>query len=227
MPTTTTFTSGGRSVPVEVFEPATPAKGAAIVIVHGSDGLVDNERGPWATMMRQYAADLAQKGFKTLIPNYFEATDTPPGSVDLSTMLRQRASWQQTIEDAVVCARGQTGVDPSRIGLFGFSLGGHLAARARATAKVLVAFFAPILDGVGAAPVAALQVQMHHGKGDLLVPFELNAPQIELALRAGGASSTIFPYAGAGHGFVGDDPANMKARTESRARTLTFFDSHL
>jgi hypothetical protein len=43
MSTTTTFMSGGRRGPIEMFDPAAPSQGGAIVIVHGSDGLADSK----------------------------------------------------------------------------------------------------------------------------------------------------------------------------------------
>src|SRR3954465_12750602 len=100
-------------------------------------------------MMRGYATALASKVFTALIPDYFTITCTKLGTVDLQTIFARRAMWQTAIADAAGYARTLAGVDPSRIGLLGFSLGGHLCARARATAKGIVLFFAPILDGIG------------------------------------------------------------------------------
>jgi dienelactone hydrolase len=224
---TTSFPSGKHTVPVKIVAPSTPARGAAIVVVHGSDGLVDNEHGPWAMMMRGYATALASRGFTALIPDYFTVTGTKLGTVDLQTILTHRAVWQTAIADAASHARTLAGVDPSRIGLLGFSLGGHLCARARATAKGLVLFFAPILDGIGPSSTPTLRAQIHHGQADRLVEFEANAPLISEALRKGGASSTVFAYPGAGHGFTGADPSNTKARTDSQESTVRFFDSLL
>jgi len=97
------------------------------------------------------------------------------------------------------------GVDTNRVGLLGFSLGGHLCLQVRSTSKVLVEFFAPLLDGIGTGGGPGLRAQIHHGTGDSLVPFESNATPIEQELSKGGASTEVNDYRGAGHGFVGTD----------------------
>jgi len=66
--------SHGTAIPTEVFRSAGKPD-ATIVLVHGSDGV--NE--PWAALIREYATDLAGRGFATFIPRYFVKTNTDPG----------------------------------------------------------------------------------------------------------------------------------------------------
>jgi dienelactone hydrolase len=130
----------------------------------------------------------------------------------------------------VAYAKTLSGVNGSRIGLLGFSLGGHLCLRLRETAKVLVEFFAPQLPelgGLGPSGRLTLDALIHHGDADQLVPFDVNAKTIYNDLRASGATTTLFPYLGAGHGFVGTDFANTDARSKSKERTMTMFETHL
>jgi len=191
-------------------------------------------------MVRAYASDLAAKGFTAIIPDYFLTTGTVPGTIDYQrdgaqVVLRNRDTWASGLNDAVSHAKTLAGIDPNRIGLLGFSLGGHLGLRLRSSLNVLVEFFAPVLDGIGAGrPGSRLQVQIHHGRidaatraGDLLVPFEANAIPIAQELQSEGISADLHDYVGAGHGFVGTDAANTSAATQSRARTVAFFASHL
>ena len=227
----TTFTSGGKSIPAELSRPAGASNGGVIVIAYGSDGFVDNEHGAWATMIRQYASDLAGEGFHVLVPDYFARTDTQAGDVDFQNggagqIWLHRDDWQFALGDAVDHARALPGVDPARTGLLGFSLGGHLCLRLRAKARVLVEFFAPLLDGVGAAGSPDLRAQIH-GRADTLVPLSDNATRIEQQLRAAGALTECWDYDGATHGFPGADAANSKARALSRTRTIAFFREHL
>lgn len=230
MTTTTTFTSGGKTISAELFRPDT-SNGGTVVIAYGSDGLVNNSHGPWATMIREYAADLAADGFSAIIPDYFQRTSTIAGEIDFlkegaQQIWLHRDAWQSTIEDALNHALTLLDADASRIGLLGFSLGGHLCLRVRAKAKVLVEFFAPLLDGMGPGAPRSF-AQIHHGTADQLVRFEENATRIEQYLRATGASTELFGYEGAGHGFAGADAVDRNARALSRARTRTFFMTHL
>jgi dienelactone hydrolase len=116
-------------------------------------------------------------------------------------------------------------VDAARIGLLGFSLGGHLCLRVRAKAKILVEYFAPILDGIGPAGTLT-HAQIHHGKADQFPGTGFsNAETIRKRLELEGTSTELFAYPGAGHGFIGDDQPNTDARTLSKKATLTFFQT--
>lgn len=200
--TTTTYVTGGKTIACEVYPPAS-ANGAVIVIAYGSDGMIDNAHGKWAKMMREYAADLAAKGFTAVIPDYFQATGTAAGSIDYSpsgngglVVMMNRDHWAAALNDAIAHAKTLPGIDPKRAGFLGFSLGGHLGLRVRGSLKVLVEFFSPFLDGIGpGASGSHLPVQIHHGrmdpstrKGDTLVKFEDNAIPIERELKREGAS---------------------------------------
>jgi carboxymethylenebutenolidase len=227
----TTFSTGGQSVNAELFTPAAPAVSTGLIIIaHGTDGMTDNLTGPWATTLRNYALELALKGFVVLIPDYFAATRTPPGAIAAASILQNRDVWQQTLADALAQGTRLSGVDGSRVGLLGFSLGGHLCLRLRASAKVLVEFFAPVfpeLGGLGVCGSLRLEAQIHHGEADELVPASFNAIPIRDDLLASGATTALFTYPNAGHGFVGSDPDNSYARDRSKSRTLQCFAEHL
>src|SRR5687768_2158215 len=79
--TKTSYGSRGKTITCELYTPSA-ANGGMVVIAYGSDGMIDNAHGPWATMVRAYAADLAAKGFTAIIPDYFLTTGTAPGSID-------------------------------------------------------------------------------------------------------------------------------------------------
>src|SRR5438045_265857 len=124
-PTLVKFTSGGEDIPAELFTPV-KANGGTIIIAHGSDGLENTANGPWKTMIEEYASDLALRGFVVLVPKYFEATHTKPPTTlpEIVQMIGLHGDeWLATLTDAMTAFKG---VDPSRIGLLGFSLGGYL-----------------------------------------------------------------------------------------------------
>jgi dienelactone hydrolase len=224
----TSFTSSGGTIPVQIVRPAGAAGTGAIIIAYGSDGLLDTASGPWKTMIEGYARDLAAKGFVALIPDYFARTNTIPpidilSPAGLETIGNNRDKWQATLADAVAFAKGLHGVDASRIALLGFSLGGHLCLRLRAIPKVLVEYFAPELDGLGASGPLTLNVLIHHGERDQID----NPGPIETKLGASGAVVTRADYPNAGHGFGGANPGDLAAATTSKAATLAFIERHL
>jgi dienelactone hydrolase len=222
MAETTSFTSNGMSIGAELFRPTGIANGGVVIIAYGSDGLLD----PWGEQILSYGEALADQGFIAFVPKYFESTQTAPGPAALEAIRRYRDIWQQTLGDAIDYATTMVEADRERVGLLGFSLGGHLCLRLRATASVLVEFFAPALD-LGPANPNKLFAQIHHGLADGLVPSEQNLPTILATLQNEKAICTQCTYPGASHGFTGDDPDNTLARNESRRRTLQFFVDHL
>jgi len=217
--------SHGTAIQGELFSPTAVSNGGLIVVAHGSDGM--NE--PWAAMIREYATELGVKGFTALIPNYFGKTGTVPGPHVFAELAANLQSWEEAVSDTITHGKTLSGISGSRVGLLGFSLGGHICLRLRGSAKALVEFFAPELrelGGIGSAHVPALQVQIHHGTADMLVPFS-DTQSIAAALALEGTVAEVFSYDGAGHGFAGADPNNATARRSSKDRTLAFFGQHL
>ena len=226
MMNTITLVSGAKPMTADMYTTSGASQGL-IVIAYGSDGLTDDLSGPWKTMIEGYATSLAEKGFSAVIPDYLSITGTPPGPAVFDAMSRLRDTWQTALSNATDQVIALSKLDPKRVGLLGFSLGGHLVLRLRTKATVLVEFFAPVLDGIG-APGTLKHAQIHHGKADQLPGTSFsNATAIEAALKQEGTGTELYPYPGAGHGFIGADQANTTARDLSKARTLSFFQTHL
>jgi dienelactone hydrolase len=226
MSTTENFRSGGAVVKAELFNPSGTPNGGVIVIAYGSDGMQD----PWGARIRAYAEALSEKGFIAMIPDYFTSTNTKPGPDALLEIPVRRDTWQAALLDAVTHAKTLPNVQALRVGLLGFSLGGHLCLRLRESAKVLVEFFAPEfpgLDNSGSTTKLKLQAQIHHGLADDLVHFHPNADNVNNILQKEGATVELFLYPGAVHGFIGNDANNMSANKTSMDRTLSFFVKYL
>jgi carboxymethylenebutenolidase len=220
-----TFDSGGKPVPVEVFTPTTPGKHPAIVIVYGSEGM----NKPVSGAIRTFAGELATQGYVALIPDYFARTGTRAGNkTALEAFPQHRDTWVQTIGDALTYAAGRADVEKDRIGLLGFSLGGHLALRAAkrdtgVKVDAVVEFFAPIsqLGGLGGHLDRLPPTQIHHGLDDTLVLPE-QSRELAALLKKEGTSREIYFYPGEGHGFRG-----AAAVGQSTRRTVAFFNGHL
>lgn len=229
MPTTVSFLSNGKRVDAELHAPQGSGPRGLVVVAYGTDGFTDNLTGRWKTMIRGYAEDLARAGSFAMVPDYFERTGTAPGEQAMLATMNLRPAWEAALLDAVSHGKSLPQVDGNRIGLLGFSLGGHLCLRIRAAAapKALVSFFAPVFDGIGPAGHVP-KAELHHGKADELPATKFpNALQIESTLKAEGTDTTLFPYHGAVHGFIGDDDNNKNARALSKTRVLAFVAAHL
>ena len=227
MKTTIPLVSGGKPMMADMYDAPEEVSQGLIVIAYGSAGLTNDLSGPWKTMFEGYAASLGDKGFGAVILDYLSITGTPPDPTVLDAMFRLRDTWQAALSEATDQVITLSKLDPKRVGLLGFSLGGHLALRLRAKAKVLVAFFAPVLDGIG-APGTLAHAQIHHGQSDKLPDTGFpNASAIKGTLKQEGTATELYPYPGAGHGFIGADQANQSARDLSKARTLSFFQTNL
>lgn len=225
--TTTRIECPTGTASAELLSPASGSSVGAVVIGYGSDGLTDDLNGPWKTMVMEYAEELVDAGFSVLVPDYLGFTSTNPGLTAMMAIPVERNRWLQVFDSSLDYASSLPVVGADRVGLLGFSLGGHLVLRSRSKAKVLVAFFAPTLDGIGAGGRLA-HAQIHHGKVDQVPGTDFtNAILVETTLRSEGVATELHGYDGAGHGFIGNDVANTRARQLSKQRTLAFFRTHL
>ncbi|SFS81064.1 dienelactone hydrolase family protein [Brevundimonas viscosa] len=111
-----TFSSHGRPIRAIHYRPVGEGRRAAIVMMHGSGGRIRNA-GPWHELAMRFAGD----GYEVLTPLYTDAFADdgvrPP---------RMMEAWRDVGEHAVdwFIARG---VDRRRAGVFGYSLGSHVA----------------------------------------------------------------------------------------------------
>lgn len=124
----TAYETGGRTVRGLLYRPATP-NGAGVVMLHGARGL-----GSDAGTFDPHAVQLASRGYHVLVPNYYDAR---PGT-------RQRSGqdlriWRRAAADGARFIGGQTGADPARMAVWGYSLGGLLAGEAAMESDAIAA----------------------------------------------------------------------------------------
>jgi dienelactone hydrolase len=223
--------SGKPQFTGELYTPAGTATSGLVVIAYGTEGFMDTPHGQWKKMMRGYAEDLAARGVFALIPDYFAKTNTPHGGPAANEIFTRRHDWVAALVDTVTVARTTIPrVDPARIGMLGFSLGGYLCLLARGAAKpkALVSFFAPMFDGIGSAGSGSVQIaQIHHGKEDKAPTEFTNAEAIKKILALERTDVEVFSYEGATHGFAGPTAADKKAETDSKVTTVKFFETRL
>lgn len=210
----------------ELFEPLGAGNGAAVVVAYGSEGMTNHLSGPWGTMIHAFAEELAAKGITVVIPDYLAVTGTDPAPDVWLRIGMHGGTWQGSIADAMAYVQTLPDITAAKIGLLGFSLGGHLCLRLRGTTPALVSFYAPAAGLQPSRDRLVLDAQLHQGDHDILVR-QADAQAIEGLLGQEAAQVELHLYPGANHGFTGTDPQNTAARQASLERTVAFFEQRL
>lgn len=224
----------GAEITVEQFRP--PAQDAvqtgspAILMLHGMDGAEKYGR-----YYREYARTLANEGFQVFYVHYFEGAGYESllglSEEDLSqTILRDRGGWIDLVAQTVGKLGERNDVDPERIGLLGFSLGGFVSLAATEEllrdaegpkVAAVVEFFAGLFeDGQGNSVVSVDHFPptlILHGELDERVPVR-KARELDEKLTAASVLHEIKTYPDKGHGLLGEDAG---------LRTMDFFKKHL
>ena len=126
----TTFPSNGKAIRAAVFRPTANARGSGVVLMHGSGGI-----GPEQVVLgEKFAAD----GYVAVVPTYLDAAED-----DVVRPEPVMNAWRDCGADAVEWLIAQ-GIDSSRTGIMGYSLGSHIAVDgalgdSRAAAAISVA----------------------------------------------------------------------------------------
>jgi carboxymethylenebutenolidase len=213
------FASGGKKIQLEVFSPEAAGKHPALVLLYGAAGLT--RRGD---QFRQYGTRLAEHGFVVFLVHYFDATDSDrAGEINSERF----PLWWKAVYDGVGYAQHHPGVDKSRIGVLGFSLGGYVAlaeASQDSRVKAVAEYYGGMSDDFQQRVMHMPPTLILHGDKDSVVPVT-QAYALHKFLMKLGAHSELRVYPGQEHGFDSDgDPAAAK---DAWQQTLTFFDRYL
>lgn len=211
-------TYDGSTVAAFVALPAGAGPHPAIVL--GQEAMGPNQ------FNRQVATDLAALGYVAISPDYFRGTgpSQPDNYDDFGEVITSidALDFGRATHDLLAAAdwlRGQPGVDPTRIGVWGYCTGGTLALLAaeldrRFSACVLFFPSQPHFEELTAArPVQpadllwniAGPVLMIYGDADPIMPPELLA-EYRRRLEQWHIPHDIRIYPGAGHAFSAPAP---------------------
>jgi dienelactone hydrolase len=147
------FESEGTRVRAELCRATRNVRaGRAVVVLHGCGG--------FSTFDHRLAGDLPQKGIATLYVDFFGPT--PPtgrrgfcgGPRPHRAFLRENlfGRWQRVVVDAARSLRHTPGIDPRRVGVLGWSLGGGLAVSTAAATESSHLFSAVVGFSTGSRP---------------------------------------------------------------------------
>ena len=142
------FTFDNRPISADVFLPAAPGRHPACLILHGTFGLLPEDPDD----ILSFGDALAKKGIVVVLPHDFESTRTEPGKGVLLLIDAKLPAWKAACAAALVFMRDYARLDAGRLGVLGFSLGGHIALAqgvsppAGTSLKCVVDFFGPVLN---------------------------------------------------------------------------------
>lgn len=223
--TVETFPSGGSSLSLDVFMPAATGEVPAVLVLHGSFGMLP----PYRADIVSFAEALAESGIGAALPHYLDATESSPGFGVLAEIEENHLKWRAACADALTAMAGDARFDAARMGVLGFSLGGYLAlslameAPTAAPIRAVADFFGPT-DSLDANWSRLPRTLIFHGDADPLLGVDHSERVVRGLEAAGRKEGTDFSYTvykGQGHGF------NGTALKESRDRTVEFFKAIL
>jgi carboxymethylenebutenolidase len=207
------FVSDGQQISIDHYASGKLGLTPAIVLVHGSGG---PSRG-----IDPFARQAAEMGVHVFVVHYFERTGH--SWVSPAIIKDFFPDWLETLRDAINYIASQPGVDPQRIGLLGFSLGGFLSL-ALATQDRRITAVAELFGGLPehfTAEAGKLPpVLILHGDRDDIVPVG-KAEQLEALLKQHRVPYEIKIYSNQGHLFTGI------AQLDAMRRVAMFFRRYL
>jgi carboxymethylenebutenolidase len=129
------YYSDNEPVEAVLCLPAEPQENLpAVVFLHGIGAFEPWDPDVEDSMGYTINRELAEHGYATLSILYFSRTPPPPGplpntfqGVSYLALVEARPTWISSIEDGLSYMQSRPEVDPDRIGLIGYSLGGSLA----------------------------------------------------------------------------------------------------
>jgi carboxymethylenebutenolidase len=232
---------GSRDLPAALALPPGPAGAAsrsAVIVIHELFGLNDD--------IRSIASRFAEAGHVALAPDFMSGLGPQPLCiVRFARGLNRVGAGRpyRQLEAIREWLGRRPDVDPRRIGVAGFCIGGGLALLYAATAEdvaVVAPFYAPVPADAETRLARICPVVASYGERDRV--FGSMAGRLETALTTVGVEHDVRTYPEAGHSFMnrhGGVAGWLGARIPMHAgyepnaaedawrRVLAFFERHL
>jgi len=136
------FSSGGKIIRVEFFQPLSVGKYPAIIMVPESAGL-----SYVGEMYRSIARAISSEGYVVVVVNFFDRTGVAgvnPKEIKRGDFLM----WKDTVRDSVAYCRQMPNVQTKNIGMLGFSLGAYLSLSVAMDEKLQIGAVAEFFGGL-------------------------------------------------------------------------------
>jgi carboxymethylenebutenolidase len=215
---------GGRALQAYFVRPPAAGLAPGVVVIHEIFGLNDN--------IRSIARRFAGEGYAALAVDLFSTGGRATCMLRLLHGMLIRPLENGVVAElqaALDFLRGQPGVDPERVGVIGFCLGGTFALQLACVAGGLRA--ASVFYGQNPRPLEAVAracpIVGSYPERDFTARA---ARQLEPLLERYQVPHDIKLYPGARHSFFNDQrPAayQPEAAADAWRRTLAFFEAHL
>jgi dienelactone hydrolase len=240
------FRHGEHRITVWRYEPKAKGKHPALVMLHGLDCLGESPKH-YEFIAERFAA----KGYAVHFVHYFNCTPVDakdvaavqarvkagllplmPGAEPDEQVRRYFRDWMGTVKRAVQLARAQENVDPERVGVVGFSLGGFITMALLATEPDLklcaaVECFGGLPRELYASLTNAPPVLIFHGDRDDIVPVK-EAYDLRALLKERKCQVEDKIFENCGHMFLGDNGKLRLDRVlEAEQICARFLERHL
>jgi carboxymethylenebutenolidase len=225
--TKSTYTSDGQPVEVYACAPDSKQTGPAVILIHGAE-----VHGAGYHNMEQVCGDLAAQGYYAeMIEYYAPGEEVVPGEQE---KIRQSfVGWVKKLHDGLDALGKNPAVDPKRVGVMGYSLGGMLAlslgARFSDQVAVVVDYYGPVPPSVKEEAATMPPVLIIHGGKDRLVSAK-QSQGLDKILTDAGRPHQLKLYPEAEHAFNFEDAGGAYDANDAQdawAVTLDFLGQYL
>ncbi|MGO9449614.1 MAG: dienelactone hydrolase family protein [Candidatus Binataceae bacterium] len=214
------FQSDGKPVTEYHCAPSSPGPHPAVILLHGGA-----PQGADGSAFEDMCDKIAQAGYFAEFIEYYSQTGGL-GPFSPSGPVLNFPIFEREIESGIDALDKNPAVDPSRLGIMGFSLGADLALAVAAQepdkVAALVEYYGVLPPELEANARNLPATLILHGSADMVVPVS-NAHKLDALMTDAGRPHEMHIYPGLGHGF------NFLGSSDrdSWERSVQFLDEHL
>jgi carboxymethylenebutenolidase len=226
------ITTPEGQMPAVLVAPANPDRQPAVLLLMEAFGVTSH--------LRDVATRIAYAGYVVLIPNlYYRESPSPFGydQVEQAMAMMWRLDFGDPMEDdlnaALAYLKSCSGVDPDRIGVTGFCLGGGLtfltACKLSSEIAAAAPFYGMVMDEwIDAVVNITVPIYLFFGGQDQFIPGD-RVRQIQTRFESLGKDYKLKVYPDANHGFFCNERSDYHptAAADAWNEVTRFFTQHV